>query len=177
MNALTDEKAAVTAYIGIAHAYVLQENFAVANYYLNLYKGPVTRQFLQIKLITLNGLINTNTELSDKTLVKQNINEIKQQLGITAPLKVNAAPLNNSQASILEPAQTSVTKQNLTIPAGQKLGSRIRTAANGHDYIIIEQGDTLYRIAIDSNINMDKLREINHLKGNEVVNGNKLFLN
>ena len=172
-QALADESAPVTAYIGIAHAYVLQENYPIANYYLGLYKGTPNRQYLQIKLVTLNGLVNTEAKLNDRAKIEQTINELKQQLGI------------KDNSTIVK--QESLTKKNkepdiiiakATVPSNSpKFNSRIKTDKSGKSYILVEPGDTLFRISINSNVSTDKLKAINHLKTNEVVIGTKFFLN
>lgn len=181
-NALADESAPVTAYIGIAHAYVLQENFPVANYYLDLYKGVPNKQYLQIKLVTLNGLIKTETKLNNREKIQQTINELKEQLGIkdNNQRQVSQIPVTNKIANST-PTVTITVKNtaNKVIPATNTSGfsNRIKTTADGRNYIIITAGDTLFRISINSKVTVEKLKQINNLKNNEVVTGSKLFLN
>lgn len=182
-SALADESAPVTAYIGIAHAYLLQENYPIANYYLNLYKGPQTREYLQLELITLNRLLNSNIKLADKNKLEQMQALIKQQLKITEPGQPIAKPAETTisikktnSAKTINPleATSSTGKENL---AFGNLTPRVETTTNGKNYIIIKAGDTLFRISRDSNLSVEQLKEINHFKNNEVILGSKLFLN
>ncbi|WP_158649413.1 tetratricopeptide repeat protein [Aquella oligotrophica] len=181
-NALADESAPVTAYIGIAHAYILQENFPVANYYLGLYKGIPNKQYLQIKLVTLNGLIKTEPKLTNREKIQQTINELKEELGIKDNNQQQASQIaatnkiTNSTAPVTIVVKDTESK---TTPATNtnNFNSRVKTAADGRSYIIITAGDTLFRISINSKVAIDKLKQINNLKNNEVVTGSKFFLN
>lgn len=173
--ALADESAPLNAYIGIAHAYVLQENFPIANYYLTLYKGVPNKQFLQIKLVTLNGLINTEAKLTNRVKMEQTINELKQQLGIyddSLTIKQKTPPTKNKLIITTKSSTQNSQQQN-----NNNFDSRIKTDKNGKNYVLVEPGDTLFRISVNTNTSIDKLKMLNHLKGNEVVIGTKIFVN
>ena len=183
-NALADESAPVTAYIGIAHAYLLQENYPVANYYLDLYKGTPNKQYLQLKLITLNALLKSGIKLADRNKLEQSRTLIKQQLGMTEPDQDKV--IDKPSIKVINLKETGTTKiitpleapsSNSKNLACNKLNPRVKTSKTGKNYILIQPGDTLFRISLDCNITASQLKQINHLKNNEVVLGSKLFLN
>ncbi|TXI94046.1 MAG: LysM peptidoglycan-binding domain-containing protein [Neisseriales bacterium] len=174
-NALADESAPVTAYIGIAHAYVLQENYPIANYYLGLYKGIPNKQYLQIELVTLNGLVKTETKLTNREKIEEKISNLKDQLGIqneNITTEQKPIPVKKTPIVIMAKPITQVSGQS-----PNTFSSRIKTDKSGRNYIIIEAGDTLFRTSTSSNTSVEKLKNLNHLKNNELITGTKLYLN
>ncbi len=190
-SALSDESAPITAYIGIAHAYLLQNNYAIANYYLGLYRGAPTVQFLQIRIITLNDLINQTGKIADRNRLEQTLNILQKQLqdmngsGVSHPASLAVNKPRISQRIEAKPhaeptikkseMSSSISTKSVSLSSGE-LSSRINTDSTGKHYIVIKPGDTLYRIGVNTNISTQRLKEINHLKSNDVLLNSKFYL-
>jgi len=189
-SALSDESAPVTAYIGIAHAYLLQENYPIANYYLGFYRGVPTQQFLQIRIITLNDLIKNTSKAADRTRLEQTLKTLQQQSKVngssqfdqSSSVVVNESSpqtaISHNDIEIKEAEAHQSIKQVSTISAkvSSDFSSRIQVGADGRRYIIIKPGDTLFRIGVNSNISTTRLKEINHLRSNDITIASRFFL-
>ncbi len=72
-------------------------------------------------------------------------------------------------ATVAEPASPLLAKNS-------EFQSRIKTDGSGRQYVVIKNGETLYRMSVNSGVSQTELRQINHLKGNTLVSGRWFYL-
>ncbi len=70
----------LAAYLGITYAYILQNNYPRASYYVSSYDGIVTPELLQMKITALSGLKSANLSAKNKKILANRIKQLKQQL-------------------------------------------------------------------------------------------------
>lgn len=199
-KALQDESAPLTGYLGIANAYVLQRNYATAYYYMSLYHGGDNVASLEMKIMTLSGLLKNSSNLKDGQKLRATLMAYQKQLQQLSPAEQESdvlTPLNEVAVAVppaLTPSKTtkkivalssSVTEakpQNVTGVRKVEntkypdLAPRIASTNNGRHYVIIEAGDTLYNLAVRSNTTPAKLMKINNIKQNDIQIGRRVYL-
>ena len=184
---LKDESAPLSAYLGISHAYLLENNSGMAYYYISLYHGVENQASLKMKVASLKGLLNSNSNLSreNKGKLQIKLQNYKQQLAQfekpsgsfsrTLPYessnRINVESGNNSNFIAGKPHSLPSA-----ISSYPPLSNRIKTSSSGRKYIVIIVGDTLYNIAQRSNLTVNRLRELNKLNNEKVKLGQQIYL-
>lgn len=206
IEALRDESAPLSAYVGISYTYILQKNFATAYYYIGLYQGKDNAQSLQIKITILKALLASSIMLPDRQKLQTALtNNQRALLAIqaNAPVKPPESqtvltPMIDdtlvADKTSLEITESTVAKSAPIIVVNSALNSsnnkksitnntlrdysplQTTTAKDGRHYIIVKSGDTLYNIAQRSKTTQAKLLKLNQIKMNEVQLGSKLYL-
>ena len=202
-KALANENAPISAYVGVTYAYLLEKNYASANYYASLYKQPANKDLLNLKIMALNGLLKSNTTLSNRQELQNQLNDLIRQKTIldenpnlaqnktssmTSAINQEAALAasepqqfaetttstiaNNTTDSKVSAASTSQATSNTGTNNGW-----IKQDANGRNYIIVSQGDTLYNISKRANLSVQQIITLNKLKSKNVSLGSKIYLN
>lgn len=193
----------LAAYLGITYAYILQNNYPRASYFISSYDGPVTVESLQMKITALSGLQSANLSAKNRKILANRIKQLKQQLKDLSPETANdivtIAPVSNKTSANIKPAPAvkttpqstaTITKSTVTSKKNNPVKappaktnsttanfkSRIKTSPHGKHYIVIESGDTLYNISEKSHVSSTKLVKINHLKTDYVPLDTKFFL-
>lgn len=188
-KALQNESAPLSAYLGVSNAYVLQRNYATAYYYMTLYHGGDNIPALQMKIITLEGLLNSNNVKLDRDKLHSVLLRYYSQLQLLQPKQSTngdvLTPLNDAQV-IAPPMEqdnstiNSTSRKNNTGNRGisqyKLLESRIKTTTAGRHYIIVEKGDTLYNLSVQSKLTQEKLMKINNINQNGIQIGRKIYL-
>lgn len=90
---------------------------------------------------------------------------------VVAPPAITATatkPTNESVSNIAG-APTSLAKNS-------EFQSRIKLDANNRQYVVIKQGETLYRVSVNSGLSQSQLGLINHVYNNTVVVGQHFYL-
>lgn len=199
-DALRDESAPLAAYVGISYAYVLENNYATAYYYINLYNGAENIQSLQMRIVALKGLLASNDKLTDRRKLQATLDRDQKrlaelQIAAATPLVVDNQPQTTNNAIVVtsELTPTQATKKNKIIVA--KAGNNVTTTLqsttldvvgkypalqtmteNGRRYVVVRKNDTLYNIALRSKVSQAKLIKLNSLNKGNVVTGTKLYL-
>ena len=219
IKALKDESAPLSAYLGISYAYVLEKNYDVAHYYISLYTGTDNIQSLQMKIMVLNGMLESNQKLSNRAQLQKSLSHYQAQLqqllpssktttisGVidnndTISIKNNLTSASTATTKVTPPVSSKLIKVKTTAAADSltkppiitapvaknskelaelksypELQPRIKKAPDGHKYIIVSKGDTLYNLALRSNTSQEQLIKINKLTKKEVELGRKLYL-
>ena len=90
---------------------------------------------------------------------------------VATPAVTAAAAQTAAQppAAVAEPASPLLAKNS-------EFQSRIKTDDSGRQYVVIKNGETLYRMSVNSGVSQTELRQINHLKGNTLVSGRWFYL-
>lgn len=199
-KALQGESAPLTGYLGIANAYVLQRNYATAYYYMSLYHGGDNVASLEMKIMTLSGLLKNSSNIKDGQKLRATLMTYQKQLQQLSPAEQESdvlIPLNEVAVAVPpELASTKTTKkivalnspvtktkpQNVTGISKVEntkypdLAPRIASTNNGRHYVIVEAGDTLYNLAVRSNTTSAKLMKINNIKQNDIQIGRRVYL-
>lgn len=187
-----------SGYIGITKSYLAQDNYPKAALYISSYPGDEnTEAVLQLKIKSLNGLLNNNYEIStsNRKLLQNKLSQLKQNLA-----QLNKNQSNIKDAAIQKPNNSLKSKtttytqadvnnakieknnsQNLSNQINeptksQEFKDRIKLSNNGRHYIVIENGDTLFNVAKRSHLTQEKLVQINNLKNNYVPLGVRVYL-
>lgn len=187
--ALKDESAPLSAYLGISHAYLLENNPSMAYYYISLYRGVENQASLKLKIMSLEHLLNSNTELSQENTnkLKVKLQNYKQQLA-----QFEKASASSLQVSSFESSNKPTLKFANTLPSNTggksqssspnvsqypSLSNRIKISPSGRKYIMVIVGDTLYNVARRSNLTVSRLRELNKLGNDEKLKlGQQIYL-
>ena len=183
------------AYLGLIYAFNLLAKYTDAYHLINDYPNSPSKDFLQLKIFTLQGLIASNSTLYDK-------NELDEQLQIAqakllsyqqessvesspyaesnqliSPLVVSATVESNSviENRLPQPVSSSETKE-IKQSRYQPLDDRIQSQ-DGRKYVVLIDGDTLYNLALRSKVSISQLMQINKLTKNNIVIGSKFYLN
>ena len=186
--ALKDESAPLSAYLGISHAYLLENNPSMAYYYISLYHGVENQALLKMKIMSLEHLLNSNTALSreNKSKLQVKLQNYKQQLAQLEKSPASSSRVLSSESSdklTLKSANASssntVDKSQSSSPAVSQyppLSNRIKISSVGRKYIVVIVGDTLYNIARRSNLTVSRLKELNKLSNDKVKLGQQIHL-
>lgn len=75
----------LAAYLGITYAYILQNNYPRASYFISSYDGPATPELLQMKITALSGLQSANLSPKNRKILANRIKQLKQQLKDLSP--------------------------------------------------------------------------------------------
>ena len=75
----------LAAYLGITYAYILQNNYPRASYFISSYDGPATPELLQMKITALSGLQSANLSAKNRKILTNRIKQLKQQLKNLSP--------------------------------------------------------------------------------------------
>ncbi len=93
----------LAAYLGITYAYILQNNYPRASYFISSYDGPVTVESLQMKITALSGLQSANLSAKNRKILANRIKQLKQQLKDLSPDTaddiVTIAPVSNKPSA------------------------------------------------------------------------------
>lgn len=196
LNALKDESAPLSAYLGISHAYFLENNPAMAYYYISLYKGVDNRQSLNMKVLSLQQLLKTNNKLANanRDKLQKKLDDYKLALARHPPEK---PAVENNGASAIAPIikQTGETGSHLVLnqqktpvktaasvistnerEEASAFTSRIKMSAAGRKYIIVSTGDTLFNLSRRSKVSIASLKELNRMSSNAVKLGQLFYL-
>lgn len=83
--------------------------------------------------------------------------------------------------SVVTPTATQQTTAVVTasprLAKNPEFQSRIKVDDNGRQYVLIKNGETLYRMSVNSGVSQTELRRINQLKSNTLLSGRQFFLN
>ena len=90
---------------------------------------------------------------------------------VATPAVTAAAAQTAAQppAAVAEPASPFLAKNS-------EFQSRIKTDDSGRQYVVIKNGETLYRMSVNSGVSQTELRQINKLNGNTLVSGRRFYL-
>lgn len=171
------------SYLGITRSYLAQGNYPKASLYVSSYPNQnQNKEVLILKIKSLSGLLNGNYELSNsnKHLISERLAQLKQEL---KNLKQNSAPAQIIKSDLQQETKTAtlIKESSVTITPPAKntspIDNNIKSLPDGRKYIVVEQGDTLFRISKNVNVSQSELIRINKLKNNNVPLGRKIFLN
>lgn len=196
LMALKDESAPLSAYLGISHAYFLENNPAMAYYYISLYKVTDNSQVLSMKILSLQQLLKTNSKLTDENRdnLQKKLDSYRVALAgyakesqplernrtlpvipIIKPVKIvdTSLAINQQKTSAKASPPASITNGESEILA---FSSRIKTSTSGRKYIIVATGDTLFNISRRSSITINTLKGLNGMANNSVKIGQQFYL-
>ena len=98
----------LAAYLGITYAYILQNNYPRASYFISSYDGVVTPELLQMKITALSGLKSANLSAKNKKILANRIKQLKQQLAAFDQPSATSQATENNQTIAVKP--TDLTK-------------------------------------------------------------------
>lgn len=102
----------LAAYLGITYAYILQNNYPRASYFISSYDGAVTPELLQMKITALSGLKSANLSAKNKKILANRIKQLKQQLlAFDQPSAMSLATEDN-QIIAIKPASSTKISNN-----------------------------------------------------------------
>ncbi|MBG9981942.1 LysM peptidoglycan-binding domain-containing protein [Aerococcaceae bacterium DSM 111020] len=83
---------------------------------------------------------------------------------------------NNIVGDLIHPGQRLKVKPDHTIKPVEKPQETNRPNNNSTKTVTVQRGDTLYRLAINNNMSVQELRQLNNLSGNIIVPGQTLMV-
>lgn len=162
------------AYLGLARLYLNSNNYILANHYLNTYKGAQTAQTLYLQLQALSGLLSATKNHSAIAKISAKITATEKTLRNNFPNSKEA------QSYIAANSKKQQTNKNIN---NEEYDNEIEKdevinynsiATDNKSLVTVLKGDTLFSIAKRNNTSVQKLKELNHLKNNNVSVGSKL---
>ncbi len=134
----------LAAYLGITYAYILQNNYPRASYFISSYDGAVTPELLQMKITALSGLKSANLSAKNKKILANRIKQLKQQLAaFDQPSAISQTTEDNQTIAIKPTASTKISNDKIksssntskAASTNSTLASATRTATTKPDKV------------------------------------------
>lgn len=129
----------------------IEQGFYIVQKGETLYRVSVNTKIPIDKLKQINSLATNNVPTGTKLLLAENIKE-------TNVAKKELTPVTN-------------TKWKTDVPLTENQEENIK---NG--FYIVSEGETMYRVSVNTKISIDKIKELNKLKSNNLYPGTKLII-
>ena len=129
----------------------IEQGFYIVQKGETLYRVSVNTKIPIDKLKQINSLATNNVPTGTKLLLAENIKE------------------TNVAKKELTPVKT--TKWKTDVPLTENQEENIK---NG--FYIVSEGETMYRVSVNTKISIDKIKELNKLKSNNLYPGTKLII-
>ena len=130
----------------------IKNGFYIVNDGETLYRVSVNTKLSTDKIRELNHLSNNNIRPGTKLIISN------------AKIQTN---YNKSQLS----TSKNNSKWKTDIPVTEEQAENIK---NG--FYIVNDGETLYRVSVNTNVSLEKLKKLNNLKNNNIYPGTKLII-
>ncbi|MDD3265954.1 MAG: hypothetical protein PHC75_02090 [Burkholderiales bacterium] len=187
VRALALSNPPLSAYKGVVDIYMKQGNYAVANYYAELYKGTPTEESLKMQIDTLSSLLMSKQKINNKAELELDLSKLKKQYNEMSGNKYNDTPVSNikplpviEQPINVTPVVNTQVKSsiaNKAVSDSSAVGDRIKVDSSGRKYIIVAPSETLYRIYVYTKVPVATLEKLNNLKNVTIKTGDKIFIN
>lgn len=168
----------LSAYKGIVDIYMKQGNFAIANYYAELYKGPQNEELLKMQIDTLSNLLMSKQKINNRADLELQLSNLKKQYSLMSGNNVSYVPESKNYSPIVVtdvPVNDSTTKK--IEPDTKQFGERVKKDPSGRQYIVVLPSETLYRIHVYTKVPVNTLEKLNNIKNSTIKTGDKIFIN
>lgn len=177
----------LSAYKGVVDIYMKQGNFAIANYYAELYQGIPTEESLKMQIDTLSNLLMSKQKINNKAELELDLSKLKKQYNDISGNKYNVTPVSSIKPLVAVEQPINVTPVNTQIKASTTskvlsdssaaAGDRVKVDSSGRKYIVVAPNETLYRIYVYTKVPVSTLEKLNNLKNVTIKSGDKIFIN
>lgn len=133
----------LAAYLGITYAYILQNNYPRASYFISSYDGAVTPELLQMKITALSGLKGANLSAKNKKILANRIKQLKQQLAAFDQPSATSQSTEDSQIIAIKPTvSTKINNDKIKSSSStNKIVSTNTTLANAAPKAVTTKSD------------------------------------
>ena len=187
-----------SAYLGLSYVYIMQQDFIHATYSINPNVNAKNKSILKTKTGAFKSQLaklersNGNNIVSKTTPSAVLSNSSADNIVIS-----NTPPTSQARVAVklVSPAQKTPSISNKTLTAQKAVAtasktttakkptakpktfaSRIQKNTHGRHYIVVEAGDTLFKLAQQSQRSEAKLTQLNKLKTKNVPLDTRLYL-
>lgn len=102
---------------------------------------------------------------------KENVKEPKSESKTTLTEPAPVAIINKSKSDQSNVQSQSNSKWKTDIPVTEAQQENIKKG-----FYLVNEGETVYRVSINTNVSTEKIRELNHLTNNNIKPGTKLII-